>query len=197
MHQHSRDVRGEMRAAAQAGVTTVIELGTYPDDLITHLRAEKGVCDLLSAGSAASAPRLGEHADQAFSHSVESVRRMHTAGVRIVAGTDANATPGSPSPVAHGSSLHDEIDLLHEAGLTNTEALAAATSSAPPQISSSPTAATSPSVNAQTCSSPTVTPPKTQPPHAPPPPSGLPENRSRGWQTVPPYAASPRLRATE
>lgn len=54
-HVHLLDP-SEMRAAAQAGMTTVVELGTYPDELITQLRAEKGVCDLLSAGSAASAP---------------------------------------------------------------------------------------------------------------------------------------------
>lgn len=257
-HVHLRE-SDEMRAATHAGVTTVVELGTHPDELITRLRAEDGVCDLISAGSAASAPgstqiaimgfppesgvnspvdaeryiawrasagadlikiiiedpdatdvpalspetlaalvaaahernlrtvahvvtaaaftrgldagvdilthvpldrplpeqtaqrmaetgtiaaptlimmhgiakaRLGEHAEQAFSHSTDSVRRMHRAGVRIISGTDANATPGSPSPVPHGSALHDELDLLRKAGLTATEACTAATSGA-------------------------------------------------------------------
>ncbi|MCA1192607.1 amidohydrolase family protein [Saccharopolyspora sp. 6V] len=74
--------------------------------------------------------RFGDRADEAFGAAVESVRRMHAAGVPIVAGTDANAAPGSPAPVAHGSSLHDELQLLGEAGLSPTEALISATSGA-------------------------------------------------------------------
>lgn len=257
-HVHLRG-RSEMEAATRAGVTTVVDLGTHPDQLVDQLRAQEGVCDLLSAGSAASAPgstqisymgfpsesgvsepddaerylawrtaagsdlikiiiedpdstdvpalspdtlaavvaaahernlltvahvvtagaftrgldagvdvlthapidqplpeqtvrrmvdartiasptlvmmrgvtqaRFGDHAEEAFASSVESVRRMHAAGVPIMAGTDANATPGSPSPIPHGSSLHDELQLLCEAGLSATEALISATSGA-------------------------------------------------------------------
>lgn len=257
-HVHLRGSE-QLRAATCAGVTTVVELGTHPDELITQLRTEDEGCALLSAGSAASAPgstqiavmgfpaesgvsgtadaerfvawraaagadlikiiiedpeatdtpalapetlaalvssaharnlrtvahvvtaasftrgldagvdilthapldhalpeqtahrmagsgtiaaptlimmrgvaraRLGERAEQAFSHALDSVRRMHAAAVPIIAGTDANDTPGSPSPVPHGSALHDELDLLREAGLTAREALTAATSGA-------------------------------------------------------------------
>lgn len=60
-----------------------------------------------------------------FGACVESVRRMHEAGVPILAGTDANATPVAPVP--HGTSLHDELALLCEAGLTPREALLSAT----------------------------------------------------------------------
>ena len=52
---------------------------------------------------------------------------MLRAGVPILAGTDANAEPGSPSPVAHGAALHDELELLTEAGLSTVDALRAAT----------------------------------------------------------------------
>jgi imidazolonepropionase-like amidohydrolase len=52
-----------------------------------------------------------------------SVRRLHEAGVPILAGTDApNAN------TAHGVSLHDEIAQLVIAGLSADQALAAATS---------------------------------------------------------------------
>lgn len=61
---------------------------------------------------------------------IESVRRLHDAGVPIVAGTDANDTPHSPSPVAHGAGLHEELDLLVQAGLSPAEAITAATSAA-------------------------------------------------------------------
>lgn len=54
---------------------------------------------------------------------VEVARALHEAGVPLLAGTDA--TPFAP---AHGESLHQELVLLTRAGLSTTEALAAATS---------------------------------------------------------------------
>jgi imidazolonepropionase-like amidohydrolase len=52
---------------------------------------------------------------------------LHAAGVPILAGTDANATPGVPYQPAFGASLHDELALLVDAGLTTAAALRAAT----------------------------------------------------------------------
>lgn len=255
-HVHLRTLDA-LLAAASAGITTTVDLGTHPDALVAQLRAERGVPAILSAGSAASAPggtqtvvmgfpaesavtgpddaaryldwrtangadaikiiiedpaatevpaldpatlralvdgahergllavahvvtaaafdrgldagadilthvpldrplpeatvqrmldqgtiasptlvmmrtmataRLGDRADAAFSTAVESVRVLHAAGVPIVAGTDANETPFAPVP--HGSSLHDELGYLQQAGLSAAEALAAATSGA-------------------------------------------------------------------
>ncbi|HEY1991307.1 MAG TPA: CIA30 family protein [Gammaproteobacteria bacterium] len=60
---------------------------------------------------------------QALSVASESVRRLHAAGVPILAGTDS----GNPA-TAHGVSLHGELALLVAAGLTPAEALASATS---------------------------------------------------------------------
>ena len=57
---------------------------------------------------------------------IETVAALHEAGVPILAGTDANAQPGVP-PVEYGSSLHRELELLSQAGLSNAEALQAAT----------------------------------------------------------------------
>ena len=56
-------------------------------------------------------------------HAFDATRALRQAGVPILAGTDA-PNPGT----AHGSSLHRELELLVEAGLTPAEALAAATS---------------------------------------------------------------------
>lgn len=56
-----------------------------------------------------------------------SVAALLAAGVTIAAGTDANAGPGSINAVEHGPSLHEELGLLVEAGLTPAEALRAAT----------------------------------------------------------------------
>lgn len=52
---------------------------------------------------------------------LENVRRLAEAGVVILAGSDAQ------SGVIHGASLHRELDLLFEAGLTPIDVLRAAT----------------------------------------------------------------------
>jgi imidazolonepropionase-like amidohydrolase len=62
------------------------------------------------------------HAGQ-LAVALENLRRLHTAGVAVLAGTDA-PVPGT----AHGVSMHGEMALLVRAGFTPVEALAAATS---------------------------------------------------------------------
>ncbi len=64
---------------------------------------------------------------------IAAVRSLHDAGVRIVAGTDAGTplvvggTPRYDSGVMHGVSLHRELQLYVQAGLTPAEALRTAT----------------------------------------------------------------------
>lgn len=58
-----------------------------------------------------------------LANALESVRKLHDAGVPILAGTDA-MNPGT----VYGASLHRELVLLTDAGLTASEALASATS---------------------------------------------------------------------
>ncbi|MEU7002587.1 amidohydrolase family protein [Nonomuraea sp. NPDC046570] len=60
---------------------------------------------------------------QGVINALHAARTLHQAGVPLLAGTDA--TPFAP---AHGESLHRELRLLTEAGLSAEEALAAATS---------------------------------------------------------------------
>jgi imidazolonepropionase-like amidohydrolase len=56
-----------------------------------------------------------------------SVTVLYQAGVPILAGTDANAAEGVPAAISHGSSLHHELELLVDAGLSTLDALRAAT----------------------------------------------------------------------
>lgn len=67
-------------------------------------------------GNAASRPEV-------LADAMRNVRALRDAGVEILAGTDAG-NPGT----AHGASMHGEMELLVRAGLTPTQALAAATS---------------------------------------------------------------------
>ncbi|GAP85441.1 putative adenine deaminase [Rosellinia necatrix] len=58
----------------------------------------------------------------------ETVRRLKEAGVPIMTGTDANLVQGLIAVVPFGISLHEELQLLVNAGLAPIEALRAATS---------------------------------------------------------------------
>ncbi len=60
--------------------------------------------------------------EEIVTHSLEIVGKMQAAGVRIMAGTDLAAPNVFP-----GSSLHDDLSFLVEAGLTPMQALQAAT----------------------------------------------------------------------
>ena len=64
----------------------------------------------------------------AYAVSARGVGVLHAAGVPILAGTDANATPDVPYQPAFGASLHHELALLVDAGLSTAAALRAATS---------------------------------------------------------------------
>ena len=61
--------------------------------------------------------------EQHLQTAMANVRALHEAGIDVLAGSDA-PNPGT----AHGASLHGELALLVAAGLSPTEALAAATS---------------------------------------------------------------------
>ncbi len=91
-----------------------------------ELAADDALQALLSAeqrGSlGADVNALGARGER-LDHAIDSVRKLHLAGVGILAGTDA-PNPGT----AHGISMHGELELLVRAGLTPAQALAAATS---------------------------------------------------------------------
>jgi len=62
-----------------------------------------------------------------YANARASVTTLYHAGVPILAGTDANDSPGTPARVPHGESLHRELELLVDAGLSTLDVLLAAT----------------------------------------------------------------------
>jgi imidazolonepropionase-like amidohydrolase len=144
-HQHGK--RTVAHAASTAALDMALRAGV---DMVTHVPLDrrltestaarmlaqkcvsiptltmmKGIVDR-SAAAAASQPK-GVAAGPNYQAARDSVAELHRAGVPILAGTDANAGPGIPFSPRHGESLHDELELLIDAGLSTVEALRAAT----------------------------------------------------------------------
>ncbi|MEU2205691.1 amidohydrolase family protein [Streptomyces hygroscopicus] len=108
-------------------------------DLVTHIPLDRPLdqADIarMAEGKKAVIPTLtmmeGTAAARGVPHAYRTARRnlaaLHRAGIPILAGTDANTQPGVPHHVPHGTSLHHELELLVDAGLTPAEALRSAT----------------------------------------------------------------------
>jgi imidazolonepropionase-like amidohydrolase len=145
------DVAVALVAAARAhGLTVVAHAGSpgaytlaldVSADVITHMPLGASVADgdvaRVVANDRVVIPTLDMMrglADvlglppRAYDVSARGVGVLHAAGVPILAGTDANVTPGVPYQPAFGASLHDELALLVDAGLSTSAALRAATS---------------------------------------------------------------------
>jgi imidazolonepropionase-like amidohydrolase len=145
-HQHSKLTVAH--AASTAALDMALQAGV---DIITHapldrrltestaarilaqkcvsiptLTMMKGIVDR-TAAAAASRPEGVAAAGPSYEAARGSVAELHRAGVPILAGTDANAGPGIPFSPRHGESLHKELELLIDAGLSTVEALRAAT----------------------------------------------------------------------
>jgi imidazolonepropionase-like amidohydrolase len=145
-HQHGK------RTVAHAVSTAALDMALHAGvDMVTHapldrrlteataarilaqkcvsiptLTMMKGIVDRIAATTASQSegvPAAGPNYESARG----SVAELHRAGVPILAGTDANAGPGIPFSPRHGESLHDELELLVDAGLSTVEALRAAT----------------------------------------------------------------------
>lgn len=104
---------------------SVISRASVPGDGAS-LVEDARVGSRLSAGQQASLTAKFPTLDGAARNpalAIDNVRLMHAEGIPILAGTDAG-NPGT----AHGASLHGEMELLVQAGLTAEQALRAATS---------------------------------------------------------------------
>lgn len=70
---------------------------------------------------------FGGYKKEDYQNAIESVKRLHSIGVPILAGTDANAVIFVPQ-VKHGVSLFDEMELMSECDISPVEILQSATS---------------------------------------------------------------------
>ena len=118
-------------AAARAGIfivptLTVLESG-FQTGGAAELAADSSLAPFLTfaqRSSLALDPGTPARPDR-FQAVLETVGALHAAGVPILAGTDS-LNPGT----AHGASLHREMELLVDAGLSPLDALRAATATA-------------------------------------------------------------------
>lgn len=115
----------EVRHVLETGGVNTIEHGAYRDtvsaDLIEAMRAQD-VMYVPTLSVIESFIDRGVAPNEALRLAQYNVRRLHEAGVSIGAGTDTQG------PTMHfGRSLHRELELLVEAGLSPAEALNAAT----------------------------------------------------------------------
>ncbi len=120
---HTHDLQ-ELREAVKAGADS-IEHGTYDE---SQLDAE--TVEMLKEENVAYVPTLAVFDTYAGPEAtprerMQNVKTAHEAGVLIGAGTDAQGPQ-----MGFGSSLHREMELLVEAGLSPSEAILAATRNA-------------------------------------------------------------------
>lgn len=132
----ARNLRTVVHATSLAAYALALDVGA---DIITHVPMDgqvpaEDVHRMATEGRVAT-PTLTMMQGIAkaqgvlgFADCLATVAALHTAGVAVLASTDANNTPGVPCQPPHGDSLHRELELLVTAGLSTTEALQAATS---------------------------------------------------------------------
>jgi hypothetical protein len=112
--------------AVQRGFTFVRDSAMLRDsrlEFVPPALAERWTSEATEDAASTSAERLAFN-EELFGRFVRLVGTMHAAGVRILAGTDAS----DESFVYAGASLHDELGMLVEGGMSPAAALATATS---------------------------------------------------------------------
>lgn len=132
-HQHGKKV---VAHAVSVAATAMAQAAGA--DVITHapldgLMNEEAINQMLSAKridvpTLTMMKKVSKAKGTDYGIACQNVASLYRAGVPILAGTDANASPGSPAPVPHGISLHEELELLTECGMSTVEVLQAATS---------------------------------------------------------------------
>ena len=135
---HAHGLRTIAHAAARDAVLLAEAAGV---DVLTHAPIDWPLSDDEVAATRASGEvivptltmmeaivaKLAGVAPVSYDAARATVGQWHRAGVTILAGTDANQAPSAPASPPYGTSLHHELGLLVEAGLTAAEAVRSAT----------------------------------------------------------------------
>jgi imidazolonepropionase-like amidohydrolase len=138
---HAHGLRAIAHAANREAVLLAQAAGV---DVLTHAPIDRPLTDddvaATVAGGQVIVPtltmmeaivaRIGAVAPVSYDPARTTVAAWHRAGAAILAGTDANQTAAAPASPPYGSSLHHELALLVDAGLSAVEALRSATVSA-------------------------------------------------------------------
>jgi len=141
-------IKAIVAAAHNLGKKVISHAPSYSDisiaeaggiEIITHVPLDKAldavsIANMVAAGRVAVPTLTMMHSiaiaqhlpSAAYSHSNDSVAAMYLSGIPIMTGTDANDASIMAHP-AFGESLHDEMELMVAAGMSNVDVLNAAT----------------------------------------------------------------------
>ncbi|KAF0699454.1 Aste57867_9996 [Aphanomyces stellatus] len=138
-----------VRAADAAGCVSICHAATSEPftaavashvRVVTHIPADaplsSALVEQMQANGQANSPTLSMMEKtcarwpryNTMETALANVRRLHEAGIPIALGTDSNDTPAAPGLVPFGQSVHGEMKLLRQAGLSELDVLRSATS---------------------------------------------------------------------
>jgi imidazolonepropionase-like amidohydrolase len=97
------------------------------DSAVAHARTSGQVVVPTLTMMEAIVERLGGIAPVSYDVARSTVGQWYRSGVTILAGTDANQAPSAPASPPYGTSMHHELELLVDAGMSAVDALRSAT----------------------------------------------------------------------
>jgi imidazolonepropionase-like amidohydrolase len=126
---HTPELIDNIASSGAFIIPTLVTLSTAFGNNAAKLAADKRVSARLSKKWLESLSRsMNVYPQGKLEDAYASIRALHDAGVDILAGSDVSEPIPILGGLAHGASLHHELQLLVAAGLTPIEALRAATS---------------------------------------------------------------------
>jgi len=128
-HQPTPEFVADIVSSGAFVVPTLVTISTAVGNDASALAADKRVSSRLSKVWLDSLSRsVNVYPQGKLEDAFAGVMTLHKAGVDILAGSDVSEPLPILGGLAHGASLHNELQLLVKAGLTPIEALRAATS---------------------------------------------------------------------
>jgi len=126
---HTPELIADIAASGAFVIPTVVTISSALGHSGAALAADERVSSRLSRKWLDSLSRsMNVYPQGKLEDTFAAVRALRDAGVDILAGCDVSEPLPILGGLAHGASLHRELQLLVDAGLTPTEALRAATS---------------------------------------------------------------------